>query len=124
MSNEQSPAQSCEMMVNNVNKLILIKSNFVFLYQIDPNSPHYSDEKLTLINSEANWQKTLPIPRNCLGENWVKIKFTDIPEEGSFDLLQDPNDGQPAYYIFDQVPYAELNNQTPETTAMAEITEE
>jgi hypothetical protein len=29
---------------------------------------------------------------------WVKIKFTNIPQSGSFDLMQDPNDGQPATY--------------------------
>lgn len=124
MSNEQNPAQSCEMMVNNINKLVIPSTNFVFLYQIDPNSPNYSNEQLTLENKAACWQQTKPIPTNSLGENWVRIKFTGIPEEGSFDLLQDPKDGQPAYYIFDQVPYAELNNQTPKTEIMAEITEE
>lgn len=119
-----STSQTMPMQVNNINPVCVPTIDFVFLYQVDPNTENFKSEQLILVNKQSNWQLTMPVSRVMPKGNWVVMKFKDIPESGNFDLLQDPNDGQPAYYIFDNVPYSELNNQTPTTAPMPEITEE
>ncbi|MDN3383287.1 hypothetical protein QL995_11510 [Pseudoalteromonas sp. APC 3358] len=119
-----SASHSMPMVVNNINPLTMVKPAFVFMYQVDPNSPKYDKEQLILINKQHSWQQVQSIASVRLDSTWVKIKFTNIPQSGNFDLMQDPNDGQPAYYIFDNVPFSELYDQTPESVLMAEIVEE
>ncbi|MFT6790135.1 MAG: hypothetical protein ACJAVX_003525 [Pseudoalteromonas rhizosphaerae] len=118
-----STPYSMAMVVNNINLLTIVKPAFVFFYQVDTNAKNYAKEQLVLVNNQHNWQQIKPISRVMPEGNWVRIEFTDIPQSGNFDLLQDPNDGQPTYYIFDNVPFSELNKQTPNTVIMAEITE-
>ena len=103
-----SAPHSMAMVVNNINPLTMLKPAFVFMYQVDPNTPKYDKEQLILINKQHSWQQVQSIAS-------VRLDF---------DLMQDPNDGQPAYYIFDNVPFSELHDQTPETVLMAEIVEE
>ena len=119
-----SAPHSMAMVVNNINLLTIVKPAFVFFYQVDTNRKNYDKEQLVLVNNQHNWQQIKPISRLMPKGDWVRIEFTDILQSGNFDLLQDPNDGQPSYYIFDNVPFSELNKQTPESVLMAEIVEE
>lgn len=43
-----------------------------------------------------------------IAPGWVKLLFKDIPEFGTFDLIQDPKDNEDPYYIFYNIPFEEL----------------
>ena len=76
-----SAPHSMPMVVNNINLLTMVKPAFVFMYQVDPNTPKYDKEQLILINKQHSWQQVQSIASVRLDSTWVKIKFTDISKK-------------------------------------------
>jgi hypothetical protein len=120
-------SQCSPMQINNINKKYITEPKITFAYQLNltkssakPINP--LNEKIILEHVESSWRQECPVgERRIVDTDWVRLTFKKIPTEGTFNLLQDPNDGAEPFYIFERVPYTQLSGQTPQAELMPSI---
>ena len=115
------------MQVNNRNKKYITEPKITFAYQLNltkssakPINP--LNEKVILEHVESCWRQECSVgDRRIVDTDWVRLTFKKIPTEGTFNLIQDPDDGAEPFYIFERVPYTQLSGQTPQAELMPSI---
>ena len=98
-----SISQCSPMQINNINKKYITEPKITFEYQLNlskssskPINP--LNEKIILEHVESCWrQECLVGDRRIVNTDWVRLTFRKIPTEGTFNLIQDPDDmGNPS----------------------------
>lgn len=104
------------MGIGSLNTIAIGASTIKYLYQIDIDAETAKNDTITLKHNESDWQCQINVADlKEIDIDWVELVFRDVPKSGTFDLIQDPNDGEEPFYIFYDVAYEDLNNIAPDT---------
>ncbi len=113
------------MAIGGLNKLVIEIPGIAFLYQLDVDAPNAKDDEITLEHNDSDWKEVIKVADlQEVDDDWVELFFTNPPQSGTFNLIQDPKDEEEPYFVFWDVPFEELNNQTPEAEEMDIIPDE
>jgi hypothetical protein len=89
-----------------------------FLYQLDTHAPNVENDTLALETEDGSWSHELAV--SGLSEvypGWVELVFPEPPSGQTFNLIQDPKDGQDPFYVFHGIGYGELLEAQQEQAA-------
>ncbi len=79
------------------------------LYQIDTESPEAKNDTLTLETEDGAWRHTIQVSSlEEIEPDWVELVFPQPPMNARFNLVQDPGDGHPPFYVFKGLTWGEL----------------
>jgi hypothetical protein len=77
-----------------------------FLFELDQFDDADRDDLITLETADKSWQQTIALQTaHNQKDNWVLLEFTGVPKNAIFNMTQDPNDGEPAFYLFRDLSY-------------------
>jgi len=81
-----------------------------FHYQLDLHSPEAQNDTITLQASDHSWYQTLHV-KNMVESmpDWVELVFSNVPTEGTFDMIFDANEENiPPTFIFEGLSYEQV----------------
>jgi hypothetical protein len=83
-----------------------------FLYEIDIHARGAKDDTLTLETQDGSWRHQIAVKGLSEKEpGWVELVFPNPPAGARFDMIQDPGDGHPPFYVFQGASYRELQRE-------------
>lgn len=90
-------------------------------FQVDVAESGYRNDKLTLVHSGGDYESSLTLGSlQTFDYDWVRLEFTDPPENGTYTLLfDDQEEDSDVYTLFEDVPFSSLADLTPDLEAGA-----
>lgn len=80
-----------------------------FLFELDPFDTDDRDDLITLQTVDQSWSQTIQVQdAQIYRPNWVLLEYSGMPKEGLLSMVQDPNDGEPAFYLFQKLTYQQV----------------
>lgn len=80
-----------------------------FLFELDPFDSDDRDDLITLQSVDNKWSQTIQVQNaRTYKPNWVILEYTGMPKAGLLSMIQDPNDGEPAFYLFQNLTYQDV----------------
>lgn len=106
---EVARTEAYSLAMKKVNQFKLKPSLFIHL-EIDINAPKRRNDSFTLMTEDGSWNQSIylhDLPETK--DSWVELQFNDLPSNGTFHLIEDPNetDQEPfcvlAYHSLDEL---------------------
>ncbi len=103
------------MTLGSLNTIALNIPSAKYMYQIDMDAGNAMNDEIILKHNESDWNQIVKVCNLTVeDDDWVKLVFRNIPESGTFNLIQDPKDDEEPFFIFWDIPFEDLKNVTPE----------
>ncbi|MFT5117650.1 MAG: hypothetical protein ACI9NY_001181 [Kiritimatiellia bacterium] len=122
---EEKKPQPAPMAIGSLNQLVIEIPGIAFMYQFDIDAPNAKNDEIILEHNESDWKEIIKVADlEEVDVDWVELFFTNPPESGTYNLVQDPKDGEDPFYIFWDIAYSDFAELSPEVEEMALIPDE
>lgn len=86
-----------------------VANTLSFLFELDPFDDEERDDLITLQTADKSWSQAIQIQdARVYKPNWVILEYTGMPKAGLLSMTQDPNDGEPVFYLFQNLTYQQV----------------
>ncbi|WP_250654794.1 toxin VasX [Alkalimarinus coralli] len=80
-----------------------------FLFELDPFDSDDRDDLITLQTADKSWRQTIQVQDARMHKpNWAILEYSGMPKASLLSMIQDPNDGEPAFYLFQNLTYQQV----------------
>lgn len=80
-----------------------------FLFELDPFDSDDRDDLITLQTADNGWSQTIQVKDARMHKpNWAILEYSGMPKAALLSMIQDPNDGEPAFYLFQNLTYQQV----------------